>query len=517
MNQSGSMKPAMLKNYIFIRQGNVNFNDKGSIRPLKTIKNLQMKNSWILFLVVLFFSCNKLAENPQSVIVQDQFYQTENDAISAVTAVYSSLNTDPGGDFPMYGRQLYFMADAATDDETEGNSASNADVRAMGSITYIANNNRILANWTQHYRGINWANVAIDQISGMNFDSVLRYRLIRESKFIRALLYFNLVRLFGDVPLVLHQASSISQTVVVRSPADSVYTQIITDLQDAENLPVSYSGNDIGRATGGAAKTLLAKVYLTRKDWKNAISKLQEVINGPFGYGLFANYADVFNKSAKNGKEHIFSVQFLSNSGASNSRDRIMTDVFSGFGTSIPPDLPADSSLYKSYLPADTRRNVTYFSSLVNPTTGITVNFKYLGLRKFVDTTELLTSVESGINFPVLRYADVLLMYAEAVNEDQGPNSNAYNAINQVRERVHIPDLPQGLSQSDFRDSVYKERRLEFVQEGHRWFDLVRTGQLVTAVKKVAAKSAVSDKNNLFPIPQAEINVNAAITQNTGW
>ncbi len=472
---------------------------------------------FILLAIPALQACNKLSEDPKSIIVQGQFYKTSNDAISAVTAVYSSLNTDPGGDFPMYGRQLYFVTDAATDDATEGNAASNPDVRAMGSITYIANNNRILGNWTQHYRGIDWANVAIDNIATMQIDTTLRNRLVRESKFVRALLYFNLVRLFGDVPLVLHQAATVSQTTVGRSSADAVYAQIISDLTDAQNLPASYSGNNIGRATGGAAKALLAKVYLTRKDWVNAQAKLLEVINGPYGYGLFSNYADVFNKSTKNGKEHIFSVQFLSNSGANNSRDRIMTDVFSGFSSKIPPDLPADSSLYKSYAKTDTRKAVTFFSTLPNPATGLPYKFKYLGLRKFVDTTQLLTPVESGINFPVLRYADVLLMYAEAVNEQGGPTTAAYQAINQVRERAKLPDLTAGLSQSDFRDSVYRERRWEFVQEGQRWFDLVREGRLVESVKKIAAKSAVSEKNNLFPIPQAEINVNPKITQNPGW
>ncbi len=475
------------------------------------------KSGLILIAISALFSCNKLTEDPKSIIVQGQFYKTPNDAISAVTAVYSSLNTDPGGDFPMYGRQLYFMADAATDDETEGNSASNPDVRAMGSITYIANNNRVQANWTQHYRGIDWANVAIDNVSAMQIDTTLRNRLVRESKFIRALLYFNLVRFFGDVPLVLHQATTVSQTNVARTPAADVYAQIIKDLKDAESLPAGYSGNDIGRATSGAAKTLLAKVYLTQKDWADASAKLLEVINGTYGYGLFSNYADVFNKSTKNGKEHIFSVQFLSNSGASNSRDRIMTDVFSGFSTKVPPDLPADSSLYKSFAKIDTRKNVTYFTTLNNPATGLPYKFKYIGLRKFVDTTQLLTPVESGINFPVLRYADVLLMYAEAINEQSGPAANAYNAINQVRERAKLPDLTSGLSQANFRDSVYRERRWEFVQEGQRWFDLARTGLLVNSIKTVKAKSAVSDKDNLFPIPQAEINVNSKLTQNPGW
>ena len=149
------------------------------------------------------------------------------------------------------------------------------------------------------YYGINRANIAVDNVPTISMDTVLRDRLVRESKFIRALLYFNLVRLYGDVPLVLHNPSStnISNLLIARTPADSVYSQIIADLKDATNLPKSYSGADLGRATGGAAHTLLAKVYLTRQDWADALTQVNLVINGGYGYSLFPNYYDAFSKS----------------------------------------------------------------------------------------------------------------------------------------------------------------------------------------------------------------------------
>jgi len=332
------------------------------------------------------------------------------------------------------------------------------------------------------------------------------------------LYYFNLVRLWGAVPLVLHDATSVDITSLKtnQSTVAQVYQQIIADLTEAENLPATYTGADIGRATAGAAKSLLVKVYLTQKDWANTILKAKEVMNGGYGYALFANYADVFNKSAKNGKEHIFSAQFEANSGTGNT-STLMGASFTGFAGKVPADLPADIGVYNIFGAGDTRKAVTFYKTFTNPATGTTYTFASNYFRKYVDSTELSTPAQSGINFPILRYADVLLMYAEAVNETSGPTADAYNAINLVRNRANIGDLTPGLTQSAFRDALYLERRKEFVQEAQRWFDLVRTGRLVEAVSKVAAKTGVSTKNYLFPIPQSEISINSGLIQNTGY
>jgi hypothetical protein len=494
---------------------------------MKKISNIKL----IIFLTVIslagIYSCKKLDENPSSVIVASQFYKTASDANAAVNAVYSSLNSDPAGDFPLYGRQLNLLVENASDNQVYSPSNTNPDVRAMGTLTYISSNSRVQKVWQQLYYGINRANIAIDNIPAIQMDSTLRARLTRESKFIRGLLYFNLVRLYGAVPLILHNPTTINPTALLvgRTSTDSIYSQIISDLKDATSLPKSYSGTDVGRATGGAAHTLLAKVYLTKQDWPNALAQLNIVINGGYGYALFQNYYDTFQKATKNGKEHIFSIQFETNQGALNSTQYLSLS-FTSFNTQTwPIDVPADSSLYKLFSATDTRRSVTFYNSVYNAATGQTVVFNnpYVPyFNKFVDysLTPLTTQAQSGINYPVLRYADVLLEYAEVQNElNSGPTADAYAAINQVRTRANVPNLTAGLSQSDFRDSVFLERRKEFIQEGHRWFDLVRQGGtvLVDALHTIPAKSAASAKNTLFPIPLVETQLNPKLTQNPGY
>jgi len=476
-------------------------------------------------LLLLFVSCNKLDENPDSLITVSQFYKTQSDAISAVSAVYSTLNTDAAGDFPMYGRNLNLMTGNGSDDQIFSPSNTNTDVRALGTATYVPANDRIRKNWQQLYFGISKANVAIDNIPTINFDTTLRSRLIRESKFIRALLYFNIVRFWGDAPLILHDPTSIdiSKQKVTRAPKDSIYAQIIADLTDATLLPATYSGANTGRATSGAAHALLAKVYVTRREWAKALTELNTVINGGYGYDLFSNYLDAFQQATKNGKEHIFSVQFGTNLGAKNSTQTLSSGDFSSFNTAVyPGDVPADSTLYQLFAVNDTRRNVTFFTSLYNAATGKYVTFTPARFAKFIDysISPLTNQAQSGINFPVIRYADILLLDAEVLNEINGaPTADAYAAINRVRSRAGIADLTTGLNQADFRDSVFLERRKEFIQEGMRWFDLARRGgtYLYDALKKFPDKTGAAVKDTLFPIPQAERDINSELTQNPGW
>jgi hypothetical protein len=484
--------------------------------------------------VLLITACNKLSENPNSAIVTSQFYKTSSDAVAAVTAVYSTLNSDPASDFPIYGRNLNLLVENASDNQVYSPSNTNPDVRALGTVTYVSSNDRVHKNWQQHYYGISRANVAIDNIPQIPLsqfsDTTLRPRLVREAKFIRALLYFNLVRLFGPVPLVLHDPTTVNVNAlkIPRTSVDSIYAQIISDLTDATQLPASYTGANIGRVTSGAAHALLAKVYVTRRDWTDALTEINTVV-GSGQYGLFANYKDVFQKPTKNGIEHIFSVQFETNLGAVGST-QFLSEEFLSFNPSVwPIDVPADSSVSQLFSNADTRKAVTFYSSQYNAATGQTVVYKNAYtpyFNKFVDYTlsPLSSQTKSGVNYPVLRYADVLLLQAEALNELQGPTATAYAAINQVRERAGIGDLTTGLNQDDFRDSVFLERRREFIQEGQRWFDLARRGgtYLFDANNKIAAKQVANGggaalKDTLFPIPLTEIQLNPLLTQNAGW
>lgn len=490
--------------------------------------------------ILTILACNKLVEHPAGTIVAGQFYKTQADAVAAVNTIYTTLNSDPAGDFPMYGRQLNLMTDNASDNQNFSPSNTNPDVRAMSTVTYVSQNGRILKNWQQHYYGINRANIAIDAISAMPAStfttSGLQARLVGEAKFIRALLYFNLVRLFGPVPLVLHNPAGVDveSMQVGRSSRDSVYAQISTDLRDAiAALPATYAAGDVGRVTSGAAHALLAKVYVTRKDWASARTELLTVLTsgtfsgatGSYGYALLPNFKDVFAKASKNGVEHVFSVQYIT-SGGETGATQYLSQSFTSFNTgTYPIDIPSDSSVSQLFASTDTRKAVTFYTTQYNAATGQTIVFNnpYTPyLNKFVDytITPLNNQSTSGINYPVIRYAEVLLLYAEVLNElNGGPTADAYTAINQVRARANVAALTPGLDIGAFRDSLFVERRKEFIQEGQRWFDLVRRGgeYYLAAQHKIAAHAAASLTDTLYPIPITEIQLDPLLTQNPGW
>nr|WP_294780808.1 RagB/SusD family nutrient uptake outer membrane protein [uncultured Flavobacterium sp.] len=490
-----------------------------------------MKKIIITFLLSagLLVSCTELEVTPNSFVTEDNYFNTQDDAVASVTAVYASLNLDPG-EQSLFGRNLYFLTDMASDYAAAGVSATNPQVRAMSSLTHDATSDRVQVAWRQIYAGINRANVAIDNIPKVTGSEVIKTRLINEAKFIRGLLYFQAVRLWGGVPIVLHEATSINlgDLKTNRATVAEVYTQIIKDLTDAEALPKTYTTAEAGRATSGAAKAILAKVYLTRKDWPNAIAKAREVIDGGYGYALFEDFQDIFTKTKKNGKEHIFSVQFEPNqAGNGSSGSTFQSTSFTGFTATEPADIISDVALfYDIYAAGDKRRDVSYAKQLLNPSTGALYTFPKPIFKKYLDLSNLATPANVAINFPVIRYADILLSLAEAINEQSGPTLEAYELINQIRRRafgkpITTPDVTvdlAALNQTTFRAAIQEERKKEFVQEGQRWYDLVRWGTLVTEVKKVTAKNSVSERNNLFPIPQSERNINPdGLPQNPGY
>lgn len=482
-----------------------------------------------LFGAGLLVSCTELEVTPTSFVTEDNYFITQDDAVASVTAVYASLSIDPG-EQSLFGRNLYFLTDMGSDYAAAGVSATNPQVRALSALTHDATSDRVQVAWRQIYNGINRANVSIDNIPKVSGNEVIKTRLINEAKFIRALLYFQAVRLWGGVPIVLHEAKSINlgDLKTNRATVEEVYAQIITDLTDAEALPPTYTASDAGRATSGAAKAILAKVYLTRKDWPNAILKSREVINGGYGYALFEEFQDIFTKTKKNGKEHIFSVQFEPNqAGNGSSGSTFQATSFTGFTATEPADIISDVALfYDIYAPGDKRRDVSYAKQLLNPTTGTLYTFPKPIFKKYLDLTNLATPGNVAINFPIIRYADILLSLAEAINEQGGPTAESYELINQVRRRAFGKPITTadatvdlaGLNQTSFRAAIQEERKKEFVQEGQRWFDLVRWGTLVTEVKKVTAKNSVSERNNLYPIPQSERNINPdGLPQNPGY
>lgn len=510
---------------------------------MRKFNHIIQKSLFAVAFTALLGGCVDLEESPKSFVSSDQFFKTQADALAGVSAIYFRLNST--GQTP-YHVLFSTGMDMMSDDVQPGPGATNADVRSQSVLSHSSTGQRVREIWQQHYDAVNRANIAIDKIPQIDMDAALRSRLVLEAKFLRALFYFNLVRLYGDVPLVLHETTSLSPAdlYVERAPAEQVYQQIIQDLKDAEGLPnepfaqsgVKYTAGDAGRATGGAARSLLAKVYLTRYDYADAIQKSKEVIEGPFGYALFADYSHAFLPAYKNGIEHIFSAQFESNAD-SHGNNQAMREAPTGIpglnGNFAEQPMPG---VYELYSPNDKRRDVTFITSIVSPANGqtykLTVKDPATGgtkpnphFNKWWDPAQAGNLSQSAANVSILRFSDVLLIHAEAENEQNGPTAAAYASYNKVRRRAGLKDLTAGLTQAQFRDSLRVDRRLEFVFEYSRWFDLIRykplEGPDSYLIKSLhaAGKTNAQPKHYLYPIPQQEIDNNPKLQgkQNPGW
>jgi starch-binding outer membrane protein, SusD/RagB family len=466
--------------------------------------------------VVTLASCDVLDVKPESAFNSDNFYRNSADAKAAIGSVYDPLNTNN-----LYNQAMWIIQDQSTDDAEwgGGRSTANQPKNDLDKYTFTPATATFYAVWSTNYQGINRANTAIERIPAIDMDESLKNRLIGEAKFMRAFYYFTLVRLFGGVPMVLSETTSLDNLQVARATEDEVYSQIIQDFKDAESvLPVSYTGADAGRATQGAAKAFLAKVYLTRQEWALASAKAKEVMDLGI-YDLWPNFSDAFLIANENGKESVFEIQALGggfNEGSFMQGymrppfDRV--NGVGGFG-----DDPVTQNLYDAYSSADVRRDLTIKLYSATTTPAAPSNILFPGyVAKYKDPSATSNN-EGSNNFPIIRYPDVLLMYAEALNEQSANNTEAYTAVNRIRNRAGLPDLTANLTQEQFRDSVLLERRLELAFEGHRRYDLVRTGRLMQAINEQNPAIAIQPHQVLFPIPQVERDVNPKLTPNPGY
>lgn len=487
----------------------------------------------LLFTVnVMFHSCiSFLEEDPVDRYVVGNFYSGPADAKASVAAVYQQL-------YSIYEREMFLMNALPCDDEKNGIGMPNQYLQDLEYLRHTSENQFVRETWQNNYSGIARANTAINNIPLINMDETLKNRLVGEASFLRALYYFNLVRFYGDVPLIL-KLESVEDALGPRTPKDQVYQQIIDDLTFAENnLPVSYPSQDIGRATKGATKILLGLVYLTVHDYQNCVSKLAEVIENEseYGYGLHEYYGDNWEKATENSLEMVFSVQFMAPPAHPNSAMVLQGPKYSlpdvaklGLSELNEADIPT-MDLYTQFLDDDERKAETFrtnFISLIDGsvhTSSIPIFVKYW-------QENLAIAGNADVNMHVIRYADALLMYAEALNE-VGQTEKALYYLNRVRERAFNSTTHDysGLSKEDFRTAVWQERRLELAMEGHRWFDLVRTGRFIQHMKdhsaleaqlaesnKVEIAQNIKDYMILMPIPQRELDLNPELVQNPGW
>ena len=387
----------------------------------------------------------------------------------------------------------------------------------------------MIANfWKAAYKVINRTNTILGRIDGIEINTELANRYKLECKFIRALMYFNLVRVYGDVPLVLKEISISESYDILREPKENVYNQIIADLKEAQDLPVSYSTAEDGRATQGAAKALLANVYMTLHKYAEAETILAEIINSG-QYSLLENtpgslnidgYKNVFSPVNHNSKEGIFEIQFLkggygegsnyaNNFAPENSGTNVVAVGGTG-GNNIP-----EMDIYNAYEEGDLRRDFSmslgYYDNRKN---NEWVESRYV--CKFMDVP--YQNNDASNNYPVIRYADVILMYAEALNQN-GKTAEACKYLNMTRRRgfgyqtteTSPVDL-QTTDKAQFALMVEQERRVELAFENHRWFDLIRTGRAVEVMRSKGF--SLNETNLICPIPQKQIDVNPKLTQN---
>ncbi len=479
----------------------------------------------IVFFSLLLSACEKYLQlEHRSVADVESFYKTSQDAIVATNAAYNPLQ-----EIHRSSQGIWLLTEVASD------NTDDTDV-SIDNLTLGTTNAAVSLAWQYHYLGIARCNTVLNRLPGISMETSLRNRLMLEAQFLRGLYYFNLVRLFGPVPLINQETQDLQQTIPSNLPAraseEEVYAQIIADFTAAEALPATYPAADLGRATSGAAKAYLAKLYLTRKNYSQAIVKAKEVIDSKV-YELLPSYASVFAVNQKNSRESIFEVQFFigAQSGTGNFLGQNLHELFApaGSGSSVTGvtgsngvgrNIPTDE-LVEAYEAGDPRKEASLRTSYTN-TSGNVVKVNYT--LKYLDPsatggTQGGSGVGSSNSVRVFRYADLLLVYAEALNEQQGGSLESLEAINSVRRRARagqpttLPDL-FGLSQTALREAIERERRVELAFENHRWFDLVRTGK---ARAILAQTKNIQIRNTLYPIPERERIINPKLTQNEGY
>ena len=459
---------------------------------------------------------------PTDSITTENFYQTQSDAVQATTAVYAQLGR--GG---QYNYALWGIGEIMSDNSFTGGGGGGdgAEEIQLDFFNIPSSNPMTTRLWNGCYVGIGSCNLVLQKVPGISMDATLQKRCLGEAQFMRAKYYFDLVRAFGDVPLILTPPASPAEARIPRTPADQVYTQIITDLQAAiGSLPETYASTDLSRATKWAATGLLAKVYLTHGDKPLAAQRAREVINSG-KYSLWTDYADNFKVANEFGKESLFEVQYVNglNEYTMDGLGFCGNEFFGPRGQGLVPqggygfNIP-ELEFVQGYEAGDKRKAVTIWSpgdaypagsaSAAQPASMPGSPYGYNCKKWFVGKVN--TNVwDSPLNFPVLRLAEVYLILAEAV----GNTTEGLDAINKVRNRAGLGSLTAATP--NFADAVLKERRYELAFEDDRWFDLKRTGKLLT--NPALQTKGIKPFNDLLPIPQAERDANPSLTQNPGY
>ncbi len=482
--------------------------------------------SAVVLLVLLSASCKKyLDKAPLDSINTANFFKTAADAESAINGAYQ----------PLQWPKLYNIRIWTTDIWAgncvvgAGGGTDGIETQDISNFVTATDNAAALDIWRGPAPGILRCNLVLKNVPGIDMDATQKNRILGEAHFLRAHYYFILVRLFGDVPLITEPVTAEDNLRPARIQKTQVYDLIISDLKEAVKLlPASYTGGNIGRATKGAATGLIAKVYVTLGNYAEAVNYCQQVTS--LGYQLNSNYADNFNPATENSKESLFEVQYYgktSYSFWSNENQASWASTFmgprnadfvgGGYGWNQPT-----TEFVNQYETGDNRKDITILYVGCPSFDGKTYQASYsttgYNVRKFLVPKSVSPDYDTNpLNWPVLRYADVLLMEAESLCE-LNRLSEAIVPLNKVRQRAGLAAVSV-TTQGDIRAKIRKERRIELAFEGHFWFDLIRydNGQFAQQFLPGIGKTNFAPKHLLLPIPQKEIDANPNLTQNTGY
>lgn len=468
-------------------------------------------------------SCDVVNLEPISTLTEANFYKTADDMDRAVLGVYNRLQSRLPRDwsvFEMPTDHLYMSAYRFI-----------GGLEAVNTLDFQAQNDIFRNFWQTTYNGIYRANMVLDKIDNpSNYAAGQKEKLEGEARFMRALFYFDLVRSFGGVPKVDRPLTVEESKSMPRATEAEIYQLIVDDLKKAVDLLPVQSGTVYGRASKGAATALLGKVYIYLEDWQSAYNFLNQV--DQYGYGLVDNFADLWKESNEDNKEAIFAVKYLPGSnGHRLSLDFLPYFGVEGISNSTGGEVALVGwSLHKQYLEEDTRKAATITEYWRSPGTNDPLEWKPY-ISKFIAQQ----ASASGLDIPVIRYADVVLLKSEALYR-LGRKEEALTELNRVRTRAfkgtsHNYTLADIASDDQFLDVLLLERQLELALENQRWFDLIRTNRFIQVLSKVewgynpitqtAQEVTLTPKpsHRRFPIPQHEIDqaYPNVITQNEGY
>jgi len=484
-----------------------------------------------LLAVISLGACGELLDKqPLDQLTTDLFYKTESDANKAILAAYS-----PMIDVEWMGKG-WMITEIPSDNSQAG--GTDPDFTPIDNFTVAADNLPVANYWAIHYRQVTLANVVIEKVTGMDIPETSKSVFLAEARFLRAVAYFDLVRIYGGVPLITEAPSLDRELFYPRSSPEDVYELIKADFAFAgDYLPLTRTGSDAGRATKGAALAFLAKVNLTTRDYVAARDVAKSVIDlGVFR--LLDDYNDNFElATSDNNEESVFQVQHTGcgPSGTGNAMQAFfapwgegITKDRDGWGSQIPtaPILNnPNTTIIDAIGQDDLRRHTSimlpnaYYPSINSSDGGYTYPSRgasavNANIKKYVvGSGSNICFMSTPQNAHVIRYSDVLLTYAEAVMVIQGgvaSDPTALDAFNQVRTRAGLTAMD-----SFNADDMLQERRAEFAFEGQRWFDLLRSGNAVE-IMTLHGKN-LDSHNLLFPIPSSEIEVNPKLEQNPGY